>query len=183
MNDIFDLIDALRDARGLSGRKLADRAGLKPTTFASIMSRRPPEIPKAYLEAIAAALGVRWYDLLNVSPDAYPDNGNKVKVPTALSDYDKEQAFFKVLGPKADPYAVYAEQADAAGAAVNEGFITFANHDQIHYEQYKKAICILLDTLNANGLFETMNYVMRLSSDSRFSANSDAHHSNKEDTE
>ena len=179
MNDIFEIIDALRNARGLSSRKLAERAGLKPTTFASMMTRKPTEIPKAYLQSLSAVLGVRWYDLLNVSSDAYSDD--TIKVPTTLSSQDKEEVLLKVLGPGADPSEVYAEQIAAQGNPLNANPVNFYNHDHVIHAQHKQAICLILDTLNFDGLREVMNYAMRLSNDPDYSARKK--HLNKEDTE
>ena len=169
MNDtIFDGIEALRKARGLSGRKLAELSGMKPTTFASMMTRKPLEIPKAYLQSLAAILGVRWYDLLNVTSDAYPGNG--VKVPTMLSPQEKEEVLLKVLGPYADPSSVYAEQLAARGNPLNANPVNFSNYDQVIHAQHKQAICLILDMLNFDGLREVMNYAMRLSNDPDYSS-------------
>lgn len=169
MNDtIFDVIEALRKARGLSGRKLAELSGMKPTTFASMMTRKPAEIPKAYLQSLSAVLGVRWYDLLNVSSDAY--SGDTIKVPTMLSPQEKEEVLLKVLGPGADPSAIYAEQIAAQGNQLNANPINFTNYDQAIHAQHKQAICLILDMLNFDGLREVMNYAMRLSNDPDYSA-------------
>ena len=169
MNDnIFEVIETLRKARGLSGRKLADLAGIRPTTFASMMSRKPLKIPKAYLQSLAAVLGVRWYDLINTSMDAYPGDG--VTVPTMLSPEEKEEVLLKVLGPNADPCEIYAEQVAAQGNPLNANPVNFANYDNVIHEQHKQAICLILDTLNAHGLREVMNFAMQLSNDPNYSA-------------
>lgn len=68
MNNIYDVIDALRVQKHLSVRCLGNLAGIPPSTLASIMERRPKKITIKNLKGIATALNVRWNDLANI-PD------------------------------------------------------------------------------------------------------------------
>lgn len=56
--DIYDRIEHVREERGFSRRKLAEKAGIKPSTLQSLFDRRPEHFPSKYVTLIAEALGV-----------------------------------------------------------------------------------------------------------------------------
>ena len=55
---VYENIDKLIKARGISRRELARMAGIKETTLAACFSRRPEHFPLKYGRAIAAVLDV-----------------------------------------------------------------------------------------------------------------------------
>ena len=90
MNDVYDVIDTLRQKKHLSMRKLAILAGLPYTTFASFMSRRPATIAKSYLEAIAEVLSVEWTDLVSEAEAERASEEGRTKISTVLTMDEKE---------------------------------------------------------------------------------------------
>ena len=180
MYSIFEIIDELRDARGLSGRKLADKAGMKPATLTSIMTRRPKTIPGEYLFAIANALGVKWTDLLNRPEEPMRESALEVKYPTELTEDDRNAILTKLLGSSTKPDPVRGWGVARMNTPQEEPIIA-DNLEQAMHEQYKKAIFLMLNKLNTEGLFEVIGYVSSLAKDPAYSAKSN--NETQEDTE
>ena len=90
MKTVYDVIDDLRQARGLSGRALAQLAGIQPTTYTSFMARRPPSIPKRHLEALGNVFGMEWHHFLNLPRNVRDEMASESKVSVAISDEDYE---------------------------------------------------------------------------------------------
>lgn len=148
MNDVYDIIDALRKQRHLSGRMLARLAGMPATTYTTIMTRRPAAIQKKHLVALANALEVEWYDLLNVSEDAYPDGG---KIPSKLSAAEAERILLR-FAKSHDMGLLPPPRLDQPGEDMEPACNV----------QYRKSILLMLDRLNTEGLLEAMHQVLTL---------------------
>lgn len=175
MYDIFDVIDSLKDLRKISGRKLADMAGMKPTTLASMMSRRPASIPVGYLKAIASALDVKWNEILNVPESAYQGKADDEKIPTALSERDYKEVMHRFFNFEFEPPSVHVRYALERERELYEEQVAKV---EANHEKYKNAILHMLGTLNSNGLRNVMQHILELNVDPEFSSEN-----NKEDTE
>ena len=66
MHTVYDVIEAFRVHNHLTIRKVGALAGMAPTTFESMMRRRPFAITIRRLEAIANVFEKHWYELLNI---------------------------------------------------------------------------------------------------------------------
>lgn len=163
MNDVYEVIEALRKYKGLTAKKLAEKAGMPATTLATIMRRQPITIAKKHLTAIANALGVQWYDLLNVSESAYPDDE---KVSSKLSPSDTEAVLVKLTGE--DKYASVRYSVTGRGTPPQESLdSTTKNGVRIYGSpgasdpsyHYRHSIILMLNRLNTEGLIEAMHQV------------------------
>ena len=170
MATVYDVIDALREQRLLSQRKLAELAGILPNTMTTLMIRRPPRIPKKYLEALAPVLGLKWYELLNMTEVDAAKFENVNKLPSGLTEEDmaailtkngnRFHFFFKrnadgsmdsVIRPSA--------QTDASNLPA------LPQHESEDDVQYKKSILLMLNRLNTDGLLEAMHQVAAIARD------------------
>ena len=190
MNDVYEVIDTLRKHRKLTGKKLAEMAGMPTTTLATIMGRKPAAIPKKYLVALAEALGVRWNEMLNVSENEYSD---AAKIPSKLSPLDVAEILQNLIGYDENSDVRYNVIGRGVGPIERQRIMSeygMAMPDTDHDEddvpacdaQYKRSIIYMLDRLNTEGLLEAMHQVLTLTRQAEFSK----HTSNqkiKEDTE
>lgn len=173
MNDVYEVIDTLRKHKNMTGKKLAELAGMPVTTLATIMGRKPVAIPKKHLVALANALGVQWYELLNVSECAYPDGA---KIPSKLSPHDVEEIMHNLIG--------YDEHCDVRYNVIGRGTsgperqrimceygmtMPGTDHDEEYVPacdvQYRHSIIFMLNRLNTEGLLEAMHQVAAIARD------------------
>lgn len=80
---VYEVIDRLRTENHLSIRKIGMLANMPPTTFESIMHRRPEMINAQTLDKVAKVFGKRWYNLLNIAECEFP---SKPKVPAIVRE-------------------------------------------------------------------------------------------------
>lgn len=190
MNDVYEVIDALRKQRNLTGKKLAEMAGMPTTTLATIMGRKPAAIPKKYLVALAEALGVRWHELLNVSENEYPDG---VKIPSKLSPADVTEILKKLIGYDENSEVRYNVIGRGVGSSERarimcEYGMTMPSADHGEDDvpacdaQYRRSIIYMLDRLNTEGLLEAMHQVLTLTRQAEFCKQT-SNQKTKEDTE
>lgn len=99
MTTVFDIINELRGAKHLSVRGLGQEAGIPPTTFESMMARRPRSIDIERLGMIAGVFGLEWQDLFEYGRDVHGKDSKKPKVDTYIKEdeipYILERAFAK----------------------------------------------------------------------------------------
>ena len=174
MNDVYDVIDTLRQKKHLSMRKLAILAGIPYTTFASFMSRRPATIAKSYLEAIAEVLNVEWTDLVSEAEAEHAAEEGRTKVSTVLTTDEKEYILHNLFNdnPRLTGEAMLRRPRRAYDDAVQrltangprfsqmEGFE--AGDEENTITLYKQTVITVLDRLNIDGLLEAMHLVVAL---------------------
>lgn len=99
MTTVFDIINELRGAKHLSVRGLGQEAGIPPTTFESMMARRPRSIDIERLSKIANVFGLTWQDLFEYGREVHGAGSDKPKVDTYIKEdeipYILERAFEK----------------------------------------------------------------------------------------
>lgn len=171
MTDVYAIIDALREHKYLSVRKLAELAGINPSTLATIMARRPKTISRKYLEALGGVLGVMWFDLVNVPEYAYSDDA---KIPAALSAEDAEIVLHALIGSEERTFAhqFLPEKAHTSRLPEKQmevelnGRLSALQHDDWEAEEgsvqdayYRQSIIYMLGRLNTEGLLEAMHQV------------------------
>lgn len=173
MTDVYAIIDALREHKYLSVRKLAELAGINPSTLATIMARKPKSISRKHLEALGGVLGAMWFDLVNVPEYAYSDDA---KIPAALSDEDAEMIFRKLIGneekvcsskclPAKNPMThLFEKQMDEERNGMLSELRRGQGNEDLpdHDAHYRQSIIYMLERLNTEGLFETMHHVLVL---------------------
>lgn len=190
MNDVYEVIDALRKHRNLTGKKLAEMAGMPTTTLATIMGRKPAAIPKKYIVALAEALDVQWYEMLNVSENEYPD---AVKIPSKLSPLDVAEILQNLIGYDENSEVRYHVTGRGVGPIERQRIMTeygMTMPGTDHGEddapacdaQYKRSIIFMLDRLNTDGLLEAMHQVLTLTRQAEFCKQT-SNQKTKEDTE
>ena len=176
MKTVYDVIDELRKARGLSGRALAQLAGIQPTTYTSFMSRRPAAIPKRHLEALGNVFGMEWHHFLNLSKDARDAKESENKVSVAISDEDYEM--IRLANFSADYEPSYGVGLSGRGAIPNR--ITKSREfDEMCREQYRRSVYFMTEKLNSKGIMNVMQRIIELTSDPQYCIEEE----NKEDTE
>lgn len=171
MNDLYDVITALRQKHRMSLRMLATTAKLPPTTLASMMTRRPSTIDKDVLIRIALALNVKWVDLLN-KPDSYAlECELEDRVPVEMSQEDLEIVKKKLV----DPLAMAIKFDVGERHAVRFSEYQCPNR-RVEESDFKRSFAFVLDKLNDDGLLEAMKCVLELANEPKFRK------INKEDT-
>lgn len=162
INDLYDIIDALRKKSYMSSRSLAIAAEIPPTTLASIMSRRPATMDKEILERIAAVFHVAWYQLLNKSESFAAAYENELRVPTAMSKEDVDQVYEQIVQPiigAATFRGTGRLQADATKAWCPR---------TARYHGFQESIQFVLGKLNDDGLMEAMRRVLDVANDPKY---------------
>lgn len=162
INDLYDIIDALRKKYYMSSRLLATAAEIPPTTLASIMSRRPATMDKEILDRIATVFHVSWYQLLNKSKAFAAAYENELRVPTAMSKEDVDQVYEQIVQPIIDA-------ATFRGTARLRADVTKAwCPGPARYHGFQDSIQFVLGKLNDDGLMEAMRRVLDVANDPKY---------------
>ena len=143
MTTVFEIINELREAKGMSVRNLGAEAGIKPTTFESVMSRKPRSIDIERLGAIAGIFGLEWQDLFEEGREVHGKGTAKPKVDTYIKDEEKpyilRNAFEKAgIQGYVPPYI-------NVRATFNET------------ERFREMLHALIERLNDNGVMEALS--------------------------
>ena len=154
MTTVYDVIAELRDAKNWSTRRLAQEAGIPPTTLDSILSRKPQGLSIERLKQIAGAFGLEWLDLFEYGRENLVSGKDKDKVNSYIKEeelpYILEQAFMKA-------------GLDAPIRQFEKLEPTVTVED--NYRQILKA---MIDHLNETGLQEAMFVLMPISRNSDY---------------
>ena len=173
MNDVFDVIDTVRQKRHLSMRKLATLAHIPYTTFISFMTRRPATLSKTYLEAIAKVLDVEWTDLVSDAEAERVCEENREKISTVLTAEEKEFILHNLfndnpillgeamLRKRVRAYDDAVERLTAHGPRLSKTQGADALEEPAD-ELFKQVIITMLDRLNTDGLLEAMHLIVAL---------------------
>ena len=174
MNDVYDVIDTLRQKKHLSMRKLATLADIPYTTFTSFMTRRPATIAKSYLEAIAKVLSIEWTDLVSDAEAERASEEGRTKISTVLTTDEKEYILHNLFNdnPRLTGEAMLRRPVRAYDEAVqrltaNRPHLSQMNGFEAIDEEnvitlYKQTIITMLDRLNIDGLLEAVHLVVAL---------------------
>ena len=142
MTTVFDIINELRGAKHLSVRGLGQEAGIPPTTFESMMARRPRSVDIERLNKIAGVFGLEWQDLFEYGRDVHGKNSEKPKVDTYIKEdeipYILERAFEKA-------------GLDGAGSLYLNMRPTVSAPDR-----FRDVLHALIERLNDEGVMEAM---------------------------
>ena len=111
---VVERIDSIIQARKLSRRKLAIKAGIPPSSLQSAMERGR-NISFEMIEKIAAALNVSTGDLLGIEPLPWAEDefrGKIFKVSPSEREFDAFLDFSKSMGYEFQPYCDYNPEED-----------------------------------------------------------------------
>lgn len=176
MSSVYDVIDELREAKHLSMRKLAELAGIKPTTLVSMMKRRPDTIKSTTLANIAAVFGVKWYQLIGKTEDDPVARMDDVKVQAAMSELEKEDIVDQILNAPFEMPSKDAIIQDAINMYVQEVVNVYADTEDEDSPKKENdsvvlrgGIYLMLNQLNRKGLLKVMAYVLDVAQDSECS--------------
>ena len=146
INDIYDIIDILREKNNLSIRKLALLAEIPPTTLVSVLSRKPKSISKNILINISNVLNVTWYELLNKTESFANQCALNKRIYVTLSEEDIR--------------------------AIKQKFIQLSNHAGYHNvntnESNNDSIMFVMKTLNEDGMLEVMKKIVEIASNPKY---------------
>lgn len=169
MRSVYEVIDALRLEHRLTGRALAQKAGINPPTYTAFMARRPPSISKKHLVALAEVFDLKWYDLVNHPGDHAADPERDYKMPTSISDED----FNAVIGRYCSERVIEMMEKEKGvgvterGAAPNEGRL-FDLDEEAARAQYRRSIYFMTAKLNTKGIMRAMQQVLALCDNPEF---------------
>ena len=155
INDLYDIIDAMRKKSGMSSRSLALLAKVPPTTLASLMSRRPATIDKEVLKRIASVFNVSWVALLNKTDSFAEECENELRIPVAMTKEDVQAVNERVVA--AMPKRVYSRIVSRVPEDIDPD-----EFDTSSEAAFRRSIYLVLNRLNENGLLEAMRRVLEV---------------------
>lgn len=165
INDLYDIIDAMRKKYHMSSRTLATQAKIPATTLASMMSRRPATIDKEALVRIASVFNVAWYRLFNMTEDAAAKYEDELRISTVMTKEDVEHVYNHLVRPL-----------DCSARYRAIGLYSSENHSALNarYQRnerehgFRSSILFVLDKLNDDGLMEAMRRVLDVANDPKY---------------
>ena len=161
INDVYDVIDAVRKKRNMSIRQLALCAGIPPTTLVSNLSRKPKSIDKDLLMCISEVLDVPWYDFLNKTESFVVQYDFKKRIPILLSAED-----ISVIKDK------IAQLPDSAKC--NHQIQMSLSNQNVQPKgrsmkfTYNDSILFILSKLNEDGIIEAMRKLLDVAADPKY---------------
>ena len=167
MANVYDVIDMLREGKYLSMRGLARLAGISSTTMASIMSRRPKDVSVVFLQKVAKAFGVHWFEFYGREPEIY-NKYNDQRVSSFVEEKAKDDFLYKMLGSVYDEMREreYTETHRTVEQAMNK--YGLSNDHMSNESAYFTIILALLKDLNSDGLREVLTYTLEISRDQNY---------------
>jgi len=176
MCNVYEIIDEIREARHLSLRKLAMLAGMAPTTFVSMMTRRPDNISVSTLTKIALVFGVRWYELLSANPLSEfhkfaPYDHDTARISSKVSDQEKSVIIRNVLSRPTRPDLLTESNypVEDVGHPVKQG--KQRDESSILSDEnviFRQSINSILRRLNTQGLMEAMRHLLDIANDPNY---------------
>lgn len=161
LNDLYDIIDAIRKKHRCSSRQLALLAKIPPTTLASMMSRRPATIDKDTLARIATVFSIKWYELLNKPASFANTHDLEMRIPTAMSPEDIQAVREKFIDGL--HFAVRFSKPERQGSSKHSSSVPGHSEDN-----FKRGILFVLDKLNDEGLMEAMRRILDVANEPHF---------------
>ena len=150
MITVFDVIDKLREEKGLSVRRLAQVAKIAPTTLESIMTRKPQFVTTDRLAAIAKVFQLQWTDLFEPGREEYVTKTTPQKVPTQIKEEYADEIVAHALEKSGEGFGVpfdhYVERPKK-------------NDDEV---LFRKSVNAILNRLNSDGLLEAMRHLLMI---------------------
>lgn len=162
MNDLYDIITALRQKHRMSLRMLALQSHIPPTTLASLMSRRPSTIDKSMLLNIALTFDVNWVDMLN-KPESYATEcALQDRIPVEMTQEDIEAVRKKLIDPliaKISFKVPYEQRLQTC----QRNFLYHSNKND-----FERSFMFVLNKLNDDGLLEAMKRILEITEEPKF---------------
>lgn len=165
MNDLYDIIDAMRKKYRMSSRTLAMQAKIPATTLASMMTRRPATIDKEALVRIASVFCVEWYRLLNMTEDEASKCEDELRISTAMTAQDVEYVYNHVVKPL-DCSVRY--RAMELSNAERQCMLKPIHQRNEREHGFRSSILFVLEKLNDDGLMEAMRRILDVANDPKY---------------
>lgn len=164
INDLYDIIDAMRKKYHMSSRTLAIRAGIPVTTLASMMSRRPATIDKSVLEKLASVFHVEWFRLLNLTDAKADEYADELRIPTKMEKEDVDHVYRRIVKT-----LDCTERFHEIGKypSPNSGFVYQRSMREKEHE-FQQSIMFVLEKLNDDGLMEAMRRILDVANDPKY---------------
>ena len=153
MTTVYDIIEELRKAKNLSIRKLADAAGIAPSTLESILTKRSQGISVLRLRQIASAFGLEWTDLFETGREYQVTMGDKAKVNSYIKEEEQQGILYRAF-QKANLDAVIQPYETPEILSLDESYIKLLN--------------ATIKELNTEGLKEAMFNLMSLAREPKY---------------
>ena len=163
MTTVYEIIDRLREARGLSTRKLAQLAKLPPTTVESMMTRQPKWIGVARLEAIAAVFQLEWTDLFEPHRENAVIGTTILKVSSQIPEGHLEDILHHAMEKMPHGFSFSFSFNGKDSQSPN-----LAYHERNEEPLFLQSATAVLKRLNTEGLMEAMRRLLDISSDPRY---------------
>jgi len=167
MANVYEVIDALREGKRLSMRRLALNAAMSPAAFFSVMDRKPKDVSVKFLKSVAKALGVEWQEFYGCEPEEYEKYG-VTRVSSFVTEEHKDKFLYEKLG---SAYQSMKEQEDietyhAIESVLNDPGIStdMTPQEKVLYN----GILVLLNGLNVEGLKDVLGHVLEISKDENY---------------
>ena len=142
MTTVFDIINELREAKKMTIRGLGEMAEIKPTTFESMMARRPRSIDIERLDKIARVFGLCWDDLFEYGREAHGIGTEHPKVDTYIKDEEKSRIVERAF--------------TLAGMEALIPTYVYKRPEKDKASQFRETLHTLIDSLNEDGVMEAM---------------------------
>lgn len=155
---VYDVIDWLREAHGLSIRKVAALASISPTTLTSMLDRRPAKVTFRTLDAIAQVFGLHWEDLYNYEDEHVPEVDATGKVPSFINAEDLKRIMSRLKDLSVSPV----KATRSLNTRRPERKTTSSS------EEFRRSIHFVLERLNNDGLMEAMRRILELEKEERY---------------
>ena len=153
MTTVYDIIEELRKAKNLSIRKLADAAGMAPSTLESILTKKAQGISVLRLRQIAGAFDLEWTDLFETGREYQVATGEKAKVNSYIKEEEKQGILHRAF-QKANLDAVIQPYETPEILSLDESYIMLLNST--------------IKELNTDGLKEAVFSLMSLARDPQY---------------
>ena len=181
---VYDVIDALRNARSLTLKDLARDASLPYTTVASIMSRRPEKMSVMSLDAIAKVFDLQWHDLLGLTDDQLCLVEKKITSTNTgrnINGYRIGTAIDEEAMERIDQHLTFRGYLFIKSAIRDHKQIEIAKRIEVRHpdnlakatssdmrRRFDACMDLVFDNLNNAGVIEAMRYILELSKNPEF---------------
>ena len=170
INDIYDIIETLRQRRSMSSRQLAIQANISTATLQSLITRRPSTIAKDTLNKIANVFGLEWYELLNMSPGQADEYALATRIPITMKPEDLKVVADKYLSGFTFKFYFGAPDDDPPKFAppLRKRRVNMPSSGK---SEFQNSIFFVLDKLNDDGLMEAMRRILDVAADPQYCKN------------
>lgn len=155
MDNVYDLIEELRDRSHLSTHRLAMLAEMGSSTLAAMLSRRAEKVTVRNLKAVAKVFRMKWNDMLKIPDEEAEKYRDTARVSAKLKPGVGENilARWSLEMENEAPIDFDDESTDASQLRRSRREKSKKNH-------FHESILFVLERLNDEGLMEIMRVAL-----------------------